>query len=276
MTRGRNFFSIFLVFILACFSLVGKWYFFDRNLLGQSSLRVESLPKSTVFLNDKEIGQTPLLKDKISAGEYNLKIIPTVQPNTTLSPWQTKIKLNDGTLTYVSWIIASSNDESAGQILTLDPLSTKNVAELIVVANPDECQVILDGLNRGSTPIVIRDLTPGDHQITVTKNGYSDQVIAAKIIAGFRLNAVIKLGLLSKINQATISAQLSIEPNVVIKETPTGFLRVRFEPSVSSSETAQVKPGEKYPLLSEVPGWVKIKLPALSGWVSANYVEKNK
>ncbi len=65
-----------------------------------------------------------------------------------------------------------------------------------------------------------------------------------------------------------------IKPYVIVKETGLGFLRVRSEPNLAGSESARVKPGEKYPLLAEITGWVKIKLPTIFGWVSDQYVEK--
>ncbi len=60
-----------------------------------------------------------------------------------------------------------------------------------------------------------------------------------------------------------------------ILDTPTGFLRVRANPSTSASEITQVKPGEKYSLLEEKASWYKIKVKeGTEGWVSGQYAKK--
>lgn len=290
MVHSKKFLSILVVSVLALLTLGAKWFLFDRNTIGLGAVRIESLPRSTVFINEKEVGQTPLLKEKMLVGEYNIKLVPKTQFGEELSPWQTKIKIIDGTLTYISRGIAPSEDQSSGQILMLARLSSEQSAELAVVASPDDANISMDGLDRGKAPLVLRDLTVGDHQVVVSKEGFSDQIMQARMIAGYRLNAIVKLGALSSNQLATISGQLRpatdliatissqtlTRPYVIIKDTPTGFLRVRVEAAATASEVGQVKPGEKYPFLSETDGWVKIKLPTIFGWVSDQYVEKVK
>ena len=65
------------------------------------------------------------------------------------------------------------------------------------------------------------------------------------------------------------------KPYVKVKDTPTGFLRVRMGPSTSATETAQIKPGEMYPYLDEEKdGWLKIEYKKdEEGWVSGVYVD---
>ena len=59
-----------------------------------------------------------------------------------------------------------------------------------------------------------------------------------------------------------------------IKTTPTGWLRVRSEPSLDGTEITRVDTGGIYRVLEEQTGWVKIRVSDTSeGWVSADYVE---
>lgn len=67
------------------------------------------------------------------------------------------------------------------------------------------------------------------------------------------------------------------KPNIVqsatvtVKNTPTGFLRVRKTPG--GEEITMINPGEQYPLVKEQTGWVQIILEdGTSGWVSKQYV----
>ncbi len=278
MGLSKKFSYLLAVLILLGLGLGLKLFIFDSGT-AQSAIRVDSFPRSTVFINDRAVGQTPYINEKIAAGQYTVKI----------DSWQTKIKLTSGTLAYLSRNIGLSEDQSSGQVLTLEPLSSDKTTELAVVSNPDKAKVFLDGLDQGSAPLVLRNLTAGDHEITISQVGYSDEVIHSKIISGFRLNAMVKLGILSG-SLATGSGQLRptsdliasfsgselTKPYVVIKDTPTGFLRMRSDPSITATEVGQVKPSEKYPLLSEIAGWVKIKLPNIFGWVSDQYVDKIK
>ena len=66
-----------------------------------------------------------------------------------------------------------------------------------------------------------------------------------------------------------------ISESVIIKETPTGWLRVREEPGIGYPEIAKVYPGESYPLLEESGEWYKIKIDEeIKGWVFSMYVNK--
>lgn len=62
---------------------------------------------------------------------------------------------------------------------------------------------------------------------------------------------------------------------VLILDTPTGFLRVREESSISASEVGRVRPGEAYEVLDEKDGWIEIQFDdEKKGWISAQYVKK--
>ncbi len=66
---------------------------------------------------------------------------------------------------------------------------------------------------------------------------------------------------------------------VKIKDTPTGFLRVRQDASTGAAEIGRVKPGEQYAVLDNktVSGvlWYKITFTeTLDGWISGEYATK--
>ena len=65
-------------------------------------------------------------------------------------------------------------------------------------------------------------------------------------------------------------------PKVKIKETETGWLKVREASSSASREIKRVNPGETYDLILQDGDWTKIDLGNnQTGWVSSKYVEKN-
>lgn len=69
--------------------------------------------------------------------------------------------------------------------------------------------------------------------------------------------------------------QLNIWPQILIKETSTGWLNVRQGPGTTHGIVAKVSPGELYGLVSEEDGWIEIILDTEEiGWVYGEYVEK--
>ena len=94
------------------------------------------------------------------------------------------------------------------------------------------------------------------------------------------MEAIVYLGIDPEV--ATSSATLISSPSanisnqtITIQETPTGFLRVRKEPTVSSEEIGRVNPGETFTLIEEKTGWYKIELKdKQEGWVSSQYAKK--
>ena len=62
---------------------------------------------------------------------------------------------------------------------------------------------------------------------------------------------------------------------VKINDTPTGFLRVRFDATTSASEVARLNPGVKVPFLDEKSGWFKVEYETgKEGWISSRYAER--
>lgn len=60
---------------------------------------------------------------------------------------------------------------------------------------------------------------------------------------------------------------------VSIKETPTGWLRVREGPGIEYASIDRVFSGESFPLLEQKDDWCKIKIEGRTdGWISAKYV----
>jgi hypothetical protein len=72
--------------------------------------------------------------------------------------------------------------------------------------------------------------------------------------------------------------QVAIPEKVTIQDTPTGFLRVRKEPTTSAQEIGRAKPGEVYAVLdAKQVGktvWYKITFSETEdGWISGEYAK---
>lgn len=256
-------------------------FFFSRNIIGSGALQVTAVPVSNVYLNGKFLGKTPLCKcegkDVLASGNYSLKLVPLAGDN--LLPYEENITITKGILTVVDRTFGVG-EYATGSVITLVPLSDPKAVQLFVASFPSDVSVTIDGNNSGNTPLMTKSLTDSDHELLLSKNGYSDKIVHVHTVAGYQLKALITLGLLPVTSTQSANFQnASLTPvekvRVIILDTPTGFLRVRSEPSLGASETAQVKPGDSFDYVDEQTGWYEIKLTnGQSGWVSTQYSQK--
>lgn len=286
--------AVILAIILV--GLIIKSKFFGKSGLG--AISISTTPKSVVFIDGVQMGMTPYLNDKIQSGEHTIKLVPETTTD-NLTSWEGKINLLPNILTVVNRTLGPSESASSGEVIWLEKIASKDKSSLAVVSVPDQAVIKIDGEPRGFAPIVLEDLNPGSYQIVVASPGYEERTISAKTIAGYKLIVNVQLAKkVEGIEEATSSAEkegatpspkasptpkatskteaTSLEkPYVKIKETPTGWLRVRMAPSTSATEAAKVEPGEMFPYLNEEKnGWYKIEYEKdKEGWVSGVYVE---
>lgn len=245
---------------------------------GKGALQVTSVPNSQVLLDGKPIGKTPLclceLPELIKVGEYELKLIPVEKD---LKEYSQRIKINQGALTVVDRTFDKQVTSSTGSIITLSGISDENKSELMVLSFPSKAQVILDSNNVGETPLLLEDVPSSDHEIKILKDGYREKVIKVKTIPGKRLEATISMGVRTDLASDTPKASPAgvLANQIIILDTPTGFLRVRESDSLNATQITTVKPGDKFEMVSEKTGWYQIKLPdGKNGWISSEYGQK--
>lgn len=281
---------IFIFILLALFGglLLIKFLVLEQdNIYGK--IRVLSSPAASVFINNVVVGKTPY-ENKYKAGEYLIKLIPEGE-GVDAASWQGKIKVNKNALTYVNRELGSSDLASAGEIFTVSRMERKpnkpETGEVFVETEPSGAIVSLNNDEKGISPLALSDVPRGDHEISVFMPGFFRRNQKINVDTGYRVSAVYKLATdqtqqkeLSKNNKEEASPSASLDKkkaNVVIQDTPTGWLRVREEPSISASEAAKVNPGGKYELIEEKQGWYKIFYSeGKAGWVSSQYAKKEE
>ena len=245
----------------------------------KATIQLNAYPKAIVYIDGREAGTTPYRNDKIKAGESHFRLVPEASFSAV---WERKLILTPNTETVVNWEFSPDPEKEAGSILYLEKTSLKDKAGLIVTCHPDSCSVTVDGQMRGFAPLNLEDVGEGSHQIVVALPGYKGREIMAKVAKGYRLVVEVKLAKESEMTtkqeepiEETSDEEEPSQTQVLIKETPTGWLRVRTGPSTAATEAAKVKPGEKYPFLEEKNGWYKIEYQeGKEGWVSGRYAQK--
>ena len=304
---------VFLGFIILFIFIGFAVYVVRQRTPRQGELRVESQPVANVFINDKNIGRSPIGKSpyKLDAGEYTLKIVPDTGVTDFIS-WQEKIKIGSNVLTYVNAALSESELTSQSYVLWLEKIPGKK-SEFSLTTSPDGATLLFDDEMKGTTPVTIPDVSPGDHTVTIVSRGFNTRSMKVRFNAGYRLIANVKLALTGgSIRESEASASGMVQgistdakntptptpklkgtgtispspkpgivsrepakPYVLIGDTPTGFLRVRVNPSTTGSEIGRVKPGEKYSLLDTKDTWFQIQFDATqSGWISGQYAGK--
>lgn len=291
---------IFMVLLFVIFIAI-KIIILDKQST-DGILKVLSSPTASVFLNNNAIGKTPY-EDKIKEGEYMIKLIPEGVATETAS-WQGKILVTRNALSFIDRELGSSELSSTGVIFTVIKMTTKpksgDEGEISVETEPDGSIVSLDNDEKGIAPLIITDIPKGDHELSISSPGFFRRSQKVNVEPGFRINAQFKLAQDPAFKKVEVVEKISATPSgtiiptvtgaakltptgtkttgrtIIILDTPTGWLRVRSQPTVNASESAKVNPGDTFKILEEQNGWYKITYKdPLTGWISAQYTKES-
>jgi hypothetical protein len=262
-----------------------------------AAIQITSSPTSEVYLDGEKVGETPFKSEKLKSKDYSVRLVP----EESLSSWETIVTLQPRITTVINYEFGQDRQSSGGEILNLEPLADSEAVEIAVISIPDNASVKFDGQPKGFTPLPIKNLEAGDHVLTVSAPGHKQRRIDIKLVKGHKLTVDVQLPKEALLQEetATPSAEekeeLKITPSqptkistpsaeqkrpyVEILDTPTGWLRVRENPTTAEeNEITKINPGETYPYLeSNDTGWHKISLPdGKEGWISGRYAKVYK
>jgi len=270
---------IAILLFLAVF-VVLQFFFPDRSVTRlftkNGTLQIESVPRTNVFINSTLYGQTPM-QTSLKEGVYTVKLVPEASEAKIIS-WSGTVRVFEKTTTYINRELASNELLSGGEILSLEK-SGKGAAQLWVSTEPSGVFVSLDGEDRGVSPVFIENVATGQHELSVRGDGLLPRTIKVIAVADHKLIADFKLMRDENFKEKEIQKKKkqTIEEAKLLRvlETPTGWLRVRSEPSLGASESAQVVPGEEYKYYTVEQNWYQIEYEeGKRGWVSGEYIEE--
>jgi len=152
-------------------------------------LRIESEPPSaTIYLNGEERGQTPLDLQQLNAGNQHIRLVKSFYHDE-----EDDLKIAPG--------------DSIVRNYVLKP----KFGQLMITSEPSNADVIIDGVELGTTPMQLDTLASGSHVITIQLNHYHESVDQIRINDGDELTRHYDLkgnfGLLSVLtdpSQATV------------------------------------------------------------------------
>lgn len=241
-----------------------KWAAIFFGVKPVSGISILSQPSDAlVYLDGLEVGKTPYENKDLDVKEYVVKI------EKEGAFWQGKVNLFPGTVSVINRDLAKDAMSQAGEILTLS-----RGKGLTIVSNPPDATVEIDGKAFGNTPVTV-NIEKGERTILLSHTNYFKRSIRANLPDDYNLTVAVDLALSEADLTAITTPTLKQSPEVLVKNTPTGFLRVRDKPNLNGKEIAQAKPGETLVLLEEQGAWDRIRLPdGTEGFVSSSYVEK--
>lgn len=251
-----------------------------------AGIYIESNPVATVFIDGLEVGRTPFEKT-YKQSEVIIKLVPD-SFEIPLAPYETKVSLVTGVQTVIKRDFGETDEFSAGEIISFEKIDKSQVS-LAVVSIPDSAELLIDGSERAFTPHRTTSLLPGVHSLVLKAEGYQERRVDVRTYEGYKLTAIVKLAkssvkkenpeedLEEKVENETDEERYG---KVKILSTPTGFLRVRSEPSTLGQEVGQVEPENTYDLLAtdEKTGWFKIRFSkdtaeVKEGWITDQYAQ---
>lgn len=266
--------TLVVLFVLGVAGLFVAGYFSPKP----GGIRIETDPKASVFVNGALVGETPY-QGTYKAGKILLRLVPEGSSQ-NLIPFETTLTLSPGIETVVGRTFKTSEEDSSGYIISFERNSMKTTG-LMVMSDPGNAQVLIDGVSRGFSPYTSTNIAPAMHTVEVKSPDYSDFSMTVKTMEGYRLTFFVKLGKGGESGQSLLISKLPPTKMVTILDTPTGYLRVRSKPGESGGEIAEVKPGEKYVYIDTdtETGWIEIQYEAtksglprgMTGWISGKY-----
>lgn len=291
------------ILVLLFLAFIGVKYLLLDKQNDYGAMRILSVPSSNVFIDNVNVGKTPY-EQKMKVGEHIVKLIPSqdaTQEATPTAQWEGKVKVFKNSLSYVNRELGDSELTSAGEVYTITEMTPGSKAgdygELFVDTDPPGAIVSIDNDEKGVASLLIAPILNGAHEVSLYLPGFVRRTQKVNIVEGRRINTVFKLAV-DKLQQEKIaslsaprktatdsasiatpsaSADAPLTPGtkqILIEDTPTGWLRVRTEPTINASEEARVDAGTRHVLLEERPNWYRISYePNKDGWVAAEYAQ---
>jgi hypothetical protein len=267
--------SVILILALVFF-LIG--YFRPKS----AGINVQTTPTAAVYIDGEMVGRTPY-EGTVDPKEVIIKLIPESFEK-PLAPYETRVNLVSGIETIIQRDFAESEANASGAIISFEKDGGKEVA-IAIISQPDSAQVTIDGQVKGFTPYKSSNITEGEHTIAVSAPGYQEKSLTVHTYEGYKLTSEFKLAPQAESLEVEEEIPQPVEEEieedkeemVEILNTPTGYLRVRAEPTTGSSEVGRVDPGQTYKLIEEdsTAGWYKIEyVEGKEGWIAKQYAKK--
>jgi hypothetical protein len=250
-----------------------------------NTLSVISQPsEAVVFIDGTEAGKTPFSTDKLPAGSYDVRL-----EKEGYEPQSGRLNVVKGKKIDASFKLFPMPAPSALKIMDgsanlYDVFSGNN----LVTSNPQSwvkaliywnksrgINVMGYGINRELVFAYVLDFDGKFYDTTGAIVEPEKVVLGDGKIAYLRRESDgAGISTQAKENLAKIGGSVTTVKTAKVKDTSTGWLRMRSEPSLTGTEVGKLNIGDTVSVTEEKPGWLKVKTSAgVEGWASSDYLQ---
>ena len=179
----KKFIWIFILLLGATLIFGMSLVFFPVFKGSNAILKVETKnTKVRVYLNDKLLGNTPYLNQRLTAGDHRLKLVGELSGSTIKKvEFSTSISLTPQTITAVNYEFGPNQKFSSGDIR-----SQREGSAISIITSPTAATVWLDGEKIGTGPLSTNP-SQGIHKLKVAKDGFVTRELEINVEHNFRL-----------------------------------------------------------------------------------------
>ncbi|MBU1117744.1 PEGA domain-containing protein [Patescibacteria group bacterium] len=262
MRKSKNIFSFIVVLFSSALFLGGCGF-------EKTGIEIASQPIAKVYIDGKESGMTPYKNNSMEARKIDVRL-----DDGKGGIWEREIGLESNVTTVINWSFGDKINGGFGYILSMEKNGDKG--SILVNSVPGGSSIRIDGEIKNNSPAIIEGIGEGDIKVSVSYPGYKSVNLIVKMVKGYRMVIDTKLQKEESITnienvETTINQRTT---KILIKETGTGWLRVRESADSNAKEISRVTPGESYDMVSEDVDWYQIKIGETFGWISTKFGEK--
>ncbi len=267
----------------------GQIFWFDEKN-SSTVLSVTSEPSgASVFIDNSELGKAPFSTATLTPGEYDLRVeMQGYEPQTTRFKVQKGYNLNISVKLFPLPVPAKVNLFEGSQ--NLYDLSTNNSVISSDIQNWVNAIIYWNktrGINLAGLGVNKEqvfdfyldhkgDLFDKEGNLIMSPTDYEKLQGAEK--GAYLGRGTENAGLTNEAKETyekLTSGSFAIGGKTAkVKDTGTGWLRVRDAAGLGGTEIARVDVGKSYSVIEEQTEWVKIKVSeTITGWVSKTYLE---
>lgn len=249
----------------------------------ESVLSIISDPsETTVYIDNTEVGKTPYSTDTLTEGEYDLRLEKVgYESQTSRTQIQSGYKLNVAAKLFPQVVSLKvdllEDSENMYDVYSSNVAVSSNTARWVQAIIHWNKTRGVNLMGYGVNKELVFDFFLDYDGNLFDKNGNLFNADEGVELSG----KIAYLRLISDSVGLSTSAKVALEnlsvvsgKKVKILPTGLGWLRVRAEPSIGSTEVTKVNVGEEFLVLEERSGWAKIRISDdVVGWVSSTFVE---
>jgi hypothetical protein len=177
-----------LVFFISPGEIINNLSIFNKFNNNTSLLIKTQNGKLSIEIDGEEQGETPLEITTLNSGQHSIKLTRiSSQQDVFYEPVTYLIDLTNNTEAIMDIEIGPAGS-NIGYILQYSPSPFGDKKSYLTIESNTQADTILDELSFGQTPTKVKEISEGEHTLTVSSDGYEELEVPLVGAKGFNLN----------------------------------------------------------------------------------------